>query len=308
MAESPLSRTVRKLLRTIAPGSGEEDFCLLERFTHSGDEAAFETLLRRHGPMVWGTCSRIARQPADAEDAFQATFLVLCRKAKTFRSRDSLPGWLYVVASRIAAKASNRRRFRPLDQDNLPAPDGDPASRLLKNDERRLLDEALQQLPEKYRVPLVLCYFEGKTLRRAATELRWAEGTFATRLARGKELLRAQLLRRKVTISTASLTSLLAQEGSARTAPWAILQETLKAKSLFLLGETAAAGGSVFKAGVLAEGALNAMLFAKVKVLTVSVLLLGLFGAAVGIVTRAALSGVKPGPGGEAKPTAIVAS
>ena len=209
MTESQLSKSVRQLLRTLAPESGEDDFCLLDRFARAGDEEAFEVLLKRHGPMVWRACQRVAPQLADAEDAFQATFLVLCRKARAIRKRASLPGWLYVVACRIATRANGRRSGRRLEENQLVAPNSDPGADIARVDERRFLDEALQMLPEKYRLPLLLCYFEGKTLRRAAAELGWADGTMATRLARGKELLRIQLTRRQAVISTAGLTSLL---------------------------------------------------------------------------------------------------
>src|SRR5262249_22132213 len=155
-----------------------------------GDEEAFEILLARHGPMVWRTCQRLVRQPADAEDAFQATFLVLCRKAGAIHRRESLGGWLHRVAYHIALRAKTRSTFRPLDASPLVALHGDPGAGVDQADLRQFLDEALQRLPQKYRVVLVLCYLEGKTLRRAAAELGWAEGTLATRLARGKELLR----------------------------------------------------------------------------------------------------------------------
>src|SRR5262249_27088073 len=108
MAEGPLARSVRQLLRSLAPHSGETDGHLLHRFAQGGDEEAFEILLQRHGPMVWRTCQRIARQPADAEDAFQATFLVLCRKARSIGNREALAGWLHRVAYRIALKANAR--------------------------------------------------------------------------------------------------------------------------------------------------------------------------------------------------------
>src|SRR5262249_17536777 len=141
-----------------------------------------------------------------------------------------------------------RTTFRSLAESQLVASESDPAAGALQADLRQFLDEALQRLPEKYRVPLVLCYLEGKTLRQAAAELGWAEGTLATRLARGKELLRARLLGRDAALSAAALATFLAQEGSARTVPWALVQATLKGKSLFVLGEAAGKGGLAVKA------------------------------------------------------------
>ena len=108
MAEHPLGKAIRHILRSLAPPSGDSDAHLLTRFTQLGDEEAFAVLLQRHGPMVWRTCRRIARQAADAEDAFQATFLVLCRKGSSIGKRESLGAWLHRVAYRIALKANAR--------------------------------------------------------------------------------------------------------------------------------------------------------------------------------------------------------
>src|SRR5262245_17994540 len=116
MAERSLAKAVRRILRRLAPPGGETDSHLLARFAQCGDEEAFAALLERHGPMVWRTCQRIARQAADAEDAFQATFLVLCRKAGTIRRGQALAGWLHKVAYRIAVKAVARSTFQPLDE------------------------------------------------------------------------------------------------------------------------------------------------------------------------------------------------
>src|SRR5262249_28093124 len=153
----------------------------------------------------WNTCRRVARQSADAEDAFQATFLVLCRKVGSIGKRASLGGWLHRVAYRIALKANCRSAFGGLDQQQPPARDADPADALMQSELRPLLDEALNQLPDKYRVPLVLCYLEGKTRAGAAAELGWAEGTLSSRVAHGKELLRAHLLRRGLAPSAGAL-------------------------------------------------------------------------------------------------------
>src|SRR5262245_31660443 len=128
MAERPFASAVRQLLRRLAPQGGKSDGRLLTRFVQSGDEEAFAALLERHGPMVWRTCRRIARQPADAEDAFQATFLVLCRKAGAIGRREALAGWLHRVASRIAVKANARGVFRPLEEAQLLASDNDPSA------------------------------------------------------------------------------------------------------------------------------------------------------------------------------------
>lgn len=287
MAERYLGKAVRQMLRSLASDSGDNDFCLLDRFAQFGDEEAFEILLERHGPMVWRTCLRVVRQPADAEDAFQATFLVLCRKARAIGRRESLAGWLYQVAYRIALKAKRRVEFEALESCHLLTQEADPSAALAQADLRSVLDESLLRLPVKYRVPLVLCCLEGRTLKRTAAELGWAEGTLSSRLARGKELLRTQLLRRNATLSAAGLATLLAREGSAGAVPWSVAQATLKAKAWFLLGEvggTAGTGGLAAKAVSLAEGAMKAMLLTKIKVAAVVVLAVSVLGVGSGVV------------------------
>src|SRR5438105_4411833 len=161
---APLLRHIRRLAGL--PADGERtDAQLLESFVSQHDQAAFEALLWRHGPMVLGTCRRITHVLHDAEDAFQATFLVLCRKAGSISRRESVSGWLHKVAYRIALKVKADASRQPiLDSPNLepPAPDAPPD--LLWKDQRPVLDEELNHLPEKYRLPLILHYLEGKTI------------------------------------------------------------------------------------------------------------------------------------------------
>src|SRR5205823_3540528 len=152
------------------------------------DEAAFAALVRRHGPMVLGVCRRVLRDAHDAEDAFQATFLLLARKAAALRQPDRLGPWLHGVAHRTALKAKaagvrRRQRERPLD--DLPAAGG--GDDLLWRDLRPVLDDAIGRLPAKYRVPVVLCYLEGRTNAEAARALGCPTGTVATRLARARQ-------------------------------------------------------------------------------------------------------------------------
>ena len=197
--------------------------------------------------------------------------------------RESLGGWLHQVAYRIALKASALNEFQPLDEERLSAPDADPASGLMQVELRRLLDDALNRLPNKYRVPLVLCCLEGKSRTSAAAELSWAAGTLSSRLAKGKELLRSQLLRRGVAPSLAALTLLLSEEGAARALPPALVRATLKVKSLFLLGEAALAGGQSVRAVVMAHGALHSMFMTKLELAALVFISLGLLLAGAGI-------------------------
>src|SRR5207244_3033628 len=138
------------------------------------DEAAFEALVRRHGPMVLGVCLRVLRRHADAEDAFQATFLVLARKAASVVPREMLPNWLYGVAQQTAVRAraaAARRRAREKQVTHTPEPAAKPPAPW--DDLEPLLDEELSKLPDKYRVPVVLCDLEGKTRKQAAGQLGW---------------------------------------------------------------------------------------------------------------------------------------
>src|SRR5262245_9890737 len=150
---------------------------LLDRFVTRHDNGAFETLVRRHGPMVLRTCRKAVGNGHDAEDAFQATFLVLARKAASIRNRGSVGGWLYEVAYHLAirARADAARRVRHERRaDEMVTPDPDCGENRVEV--QAMLDEELHRLPEKYRTPLVLCYLEGKTNTQAAKELGWPAG------------------------------------------------------------------------------------------------------------------------------------
>src|SRR5215471_13786730 len=179
---------------------------LLDGFLVHRQEAAFAALVRRHGPMVLGVCRRVLGNFCDAEDAFQATFLVLARKAASLNRPEQVSNWLYGVAYRTSLKARARRtrrqvREEPLNGSNFAAArDATDPHHLL-----HLLDEELRRLPEKYRTPIVLCYLEGKTKEQAARVLRRPEGTISTQLARGREILRRRLTRRGAALSTAAL-------------------------------------------------------------------------------------------------------
>jgi RNA polymerase sigma factor (sigma-70 family) len=171
---------------------------LLERFVQHQDEAAFELLMWRHGPLVYGVCRRILRQVEDAEDAFQATFLMLARKAGSIGRRESVSGWLYTVAYRIALRAkmrSNKRSHRELPLEDLTnaAPGSDPTDQAAWLELRRVLDAELSQIPEKYRTAFILCHLEGKTCEEAAAHLGVPRGTVQSRVGRARERLRARL-------------------------------------------------------------------------------------------------------------------
>ncbi len=206
------------LLRRLGAPAAETDRALLERFVGQRDGEAFAALVRRHGPMVLAVCRRLLRHGHDADDAFQAVFLLLVRKADLLRRPEQLGPWLHGVARRVALKAralAPRRREEPLtDSPAAPAPDD-----LVWRDLRPVLDDAIRSLPAKYRAPVVLCYLEGMTQAEAARQLGCPPGTVATRLIRARDQLRARLVRRGVTLSAGVLAAALAGATEASVPP-----------------------------------------------------------------------------------------
>jgi RNA polymerase sigma factor (sigma-70 family) len=190
--------------------AGLTDRQLLERFTSQHDEEGFTLLVQRHGPMVLGVCRQILRQEQDAEDAFQATFLVLSRKAGSIRSGEALPNWLFNVANRLARRlraAVERRRAHEIALAEPPL--SEPEPREEPGNLGPILYEEIGQLPDKYRLPFVLCYLEGKTNEQAAQQLGCPPGTVFSRLARARERLRTRLTRRGMAVTSAVLAATL---------------------------------------------------------------------------------------------------
>jgi RNA polymerase sigma factor (sigma-70 family) len=248
---------------------------LLARFVAARDEAAFAALVRRHGGMVLGACRRLLRHEQDAEDAFQATFLVLANKAGSARWSDTVAPWLYEVANRIALEAKGinaRRRSRERQVEDMPHPEVAPAP---TQDWRPLLDEELGRLPEKYRAAIVLCDLEGQSRRAAARQLGVPEGTLSSRLARGHAMLAGRLSRRGLAISGAALAALAEGAASAQV-PAALVCSTTRAAALVAAGQLAAV---TTPAAVLMRGALKAMLMAKLKLVVGTVLVAAALGA-----------------------------
>ena len=277
-----LDSLVRRLRRTVAsPADAASDASLLERFVASRDEAAFEVLLWRHGPMVLGVCRRMLRCAQDAEDAFQAAFLLLARKAASIRRREAVAGWLYRTACRVALRPARRRgdirqpcRWRGADGAGRRA-------RFVWRDLRPVLDEEVRRLPDKYRLPIILCYFRGRTHAEAARELGCPRGTVGVRLQRARELLRGRLTRRGLAPTTAALGGLAARTASAA-APAALVHPTLKAALLFAAGNAVAAAASA-RAVALTQGVLKTMFLSKLKVTAAVVLLVAAAGTGAGL-------------------------
>lgn len=276
MAMGSASRAFREIrsLYEFGPLGGATDARLIEMFLRSegtGREEAFSTLVRRHAPMVLGICRRMLRGSPDADDAFQAVFLVMARKAHSLRRADALRPWLYGVSVRVAKAARRRAARRRAREVGLmdasaiaAAPDED------RPDLIALMDEEIDRLPARYREPLILCELEGLSRRDAASRLGLPEGTLSSRLARGRSLLRERLTRRGVTPGAVAIAALLAETASA--APSAAM-----ADSATRLALTFAAGGPVPPSvASLAEGAIRMILASRMKLVALAVALGGL--------------------------------
>jgi RNA polymerase sigma factor (sigma-70 family) len=253
---------------------------LLRLFQAGRDEASFRALLRRHGPMVWDVCRTVLRGEADAEDAFQATFLVLARDAGSIRQSASLGGWLYGVAYRTALKAraeSDKRRKYESRVSGRPAP---PAEDLTWDEAKGVLHEELNRLAERYRTPLVLCYLQGKTQDEAAARLGLSKGTLKRRLEQGRALLRARLVRRGLGPAAALIVS--AWPASAASAvPATLMASTIKAASLAAAGQMVS--GVIVAKTALVEGAMQTMLPPKIKIAATVLLALATVGIGAGL-------------------------
>jgi RNA polymerase sigma factor (sigma-70 family) len=263
--------------------SGLSEWQLLERYALRRDEAAFAALVARHAPMVLGVCRRVLHDPEDVEDAFQATFLVLVRKAKVLRPHDAVGHWLYGVAYRVALRARSeaarrRSRERPAvgienvaDLTDKEPPDVDLVP---------ILDEELKRLPASYRAAIVLCYLEGLTHEEAAGQLGWPVGTVKGRLARARALLRDRLSRRGLALTSGGVAALLSREaGAAVPAGW--VDAVVKVAA----GE--AAGGLVSAAAVaLAEGVSWAMFLKPWKIAASALAVLAAITAGAGALAQ----------------------
>ena len=297
-------------LYSVGTCAGLGDGALLERFaTLPGEEAelAFAALVARHGPMVWRICRRVLRDEHDAQDAFQATWLVLARKAGSLRDRDSVGNWLFGVAWRVsldARAASSRRRLherRYAEGQAVEAPAEDRDGRDLV----AALHEELRRLPERYRTPIVLCYLEGLSHEEAALRLGRPVGTVRSRLARGRDRLRDRLAGRGVVASAGALTAALSRDASA-SVPLTLAYSTVQAAAQFAATRATTGAAISAEAVALCQGVLHTMLWTQLKSVAAVALIAGTLlatGAGVAAVQAGKGRGDDPpaqGPGGRA--------
>ncbi len=283
MSTSQLSEVMQHLRRAgLLQGAAQfTDAHLLESFIVRRDAAALEALVRRHGPMVWGICRRLLGNHHDAEDAFQATFLVFVRKAASIQDRPNLGNWLFGVARRTALKAKAIRskwrvRETPMAVTHEPA----VADQDRPGDLESVLDQELSRLPAKHRTVLVLCDLEGKTIREASLQLGLPPGTVASRLARARAMLAKRLGRRCCAMSGGGLAAALAEQAASASVPVSVMSSTINAVTLVAAGQ-AATGFVSLKVAALTEGVIKAMLLNKLKIVSavLVVMAMGLFEA-----------------------------
>lgn len=261
------------------------DGVLLEQFARHADGDAFAALMRRHGPLVWSVSRRCTRHEQDAEDVYQATFLMLARKAGAIRKSSSVGSWLYGVAHRLALRTRTEAARRRLREERAAIPaTAASADDVTWRELREVLDEELARLPDKYRAPLLACYFEGMTQEEAARQLGWTPRSVKDRLERGRNRLRIRLAKRGVTLSMTLAGSMLAGGLATAAAPPSLAESTLRAAVLSALRRPLAGAASA-RALVLAQGGLKTMLAGKFSVLALGLaaaLLLGGAGLVAG--------------------------
>ena len=305
MAIRPNS-AIRRQLRTVfnlGTIGALTDGQLLERFgTHGGEaaELAFAALVERHGPMVLRVCRHVLADPNDAEDSFQATFLILVKKARSLWVQDSLGPWLHRVAHRVATRA--RYSTARLREHEKRAGARRPALVRERGDWDELLSllhEEIDRLPEPYRLPVVLCDLQGLTHEKAARHLGWPVGTVKSRLARGRELLRGRLSRRGLGLPAGVTIGETALGGACRAVelvpPGTLVESTLRAVAAIAAGRAPAIGTISSRVAILIEEVLRTMVVTKLKLASVFVLIIGAAGAAGVLAQQGSSSGASPG-------------
>jgi RNA polymerase sigma factor (sigma-70 family) len=276
-------------LTAAAKNDGE----LLAEFARAGSAAAFEELVRRHSGLVLGVCERLLGPGPDVEDAAQAVFMTLAHKARALSGRCSVAGWLHHVARHVALRAGEaaavRRRHEKEAGEMIDrARDRGSAWTRLRPE----LDRALNALPEKYRLPLILHHMEGRTQEEVAGLLGTRTGTVSARLSRGRQMLRDRLGARGVVVGSAALIGLLG-ENALGSASGSFLSSTSRAATLFAAGKAAAAGAISAQVAALTEGVLKAMFIARLKTAAAITAAAALLAGGAGIAVHGVVAGEK---------------
>lgn len=284
MPPTPFRDIVPRLRRLLARrADGDSDAALVARFAATRDEAAFAELVARHGPLVRGVCRRVLG-PDAADDAFQATFLVLAQKAGSIKRPAAVGSWLYGVAYHLSKQSQRRQSRRERHERGVTVSHEDlrdPSSAAALADLLDVLDAELARLPDRLRAPLLLCYIDGRTQDEAAKQLGWSLGTFRRRLDRARELLRVRMERRGATLSAGLFATLLAADSVTATVPPALIQTTTATAMTFLAGGTIAP-----PVLTLAREGIQMLGFPKLTAATVLVALLGGLTLGAGALTR----------------------
>ncbi len=289
---APPLRTLIRQIEKLSGGSyhgGDSrettDRQLLDAFTTRSDEHAFAELVARHGPLVLRVCRRVLHHEQDAEDAFQATFLVLARYTGSIRKREALADWLHGVAYRTAMKAkrtaARRRNHEARLRERTPPPAASPSW----DDVQAVLDEEIQRLPATFRSAFVLCVLEGKTVPAAAAELGCKEGTVSSRLTRARQRLQKLLARRGIKLGVL-LAALCVAEGAARAVVPGVLADAVIRSGLLVAAGVPVAGLIPANVAALAAGVSRSMFLTKTKISTVVFLAFALLAAGAGVLTQ----------------------
>jgi cytochrome c peroxidase len=285
-----VSNPILQLIRRVVEDQSVRhlaDRHLLQQFSDRRDEAAFGTLLLRHGPMVLDVCRGVLGNEADAEDAFQATFLVLARKAASIRKSESVGSWLHGVAYRTALKARLQSAARQKNEARAPARTLSEPDDFTWREVRQVLHEELTGIAERYRVPLVACYLEGKTQDEAAAQLGLAKSTLKERLERGRSLLRARLVRRGLGPMAALAAAAWPSADASASVPVALVSSTVRAAGLFAGGQVGTTAALSAEVAALTEGVLKAMLLAKLKTAVMLTTAVAVVTVGLGLLTLA---------------------
>ena len=292
---------VRSILTLSGAGSvdGMTDGQLLEQFLRrqdEGAEAAFAHLVGVHGPMVWDVCRGVLSDSHAAEDAFQATFLVLARRAGSIRRRDAVGPWLYGVARRVAVRvktAAVRRMLREGQATEMKATRiPDP----IRREQIEAVHEEVDRLAEKYRAPVVLCYFDGRTHAEAARLLKCPVGTVSIRLSRAREVLRDRLTRRGLALPAVWAGAMLRSETASAAMPTGLAEATIKAAMNLAAGKVITAGAVPASITQLVQGEALTMSVTKLAAVAAGVVTAGLVATGVGLIA----AGGRPAPVGQA--------